>query len=272
MAVGAAGRMRRAYREHPDHQPDGGRPAQAAGRPAARAERRRRHHRRAAGAAPGGTRAGRPVPRGRAGAEAEGGRVPRGGRLADAAVEDADAADHAHHHVLDAHRRGRPGAVRRGWHAAFSRPERRRDRPRGRARAQRRRPARGGLRRGALPGAARTVPDVPPRRRRPARCGRGVRHLRRPRPARARPPGDLDGPVDLRHLDGREASSCRRDPGDGGTAPRTAPGDRRASPGIRGLRPHRPARPRTCIRVTGQARVRRRPLRLRRAGRRRSRR
>ena len=54
----------------------------------------------------------RPVPRGRAGAQIPGGRLPRGGRLADLAVEDAGAADHAHHHVLDAHRRRRPGAVR----------------------------------------------------------------------------------------------------------------------------------------------------------------
>ena len=120
VAVGAAGRVRRAYREHPDHQPDGGRPVQAVRRPAARAERRRRHHRGADGAAPAGTRAGRPVPRRRTGPEATGGRLPRGGRLADLAVEDAGAADDARDHVLDAHRRRRPGPVRGGRHATLS--------------------------------------------------------------------------------------------------------------------------------------------------------
>ena len=93
MAVGAAGRVRRADREYPDHQPDGGGPAQAVRRPAARAERRRRHHRGADCAAPGGAGACRPVPCGRAGAQIPGGRLPGGRRLADLAVEDAGAAD-----------------------------------------------------------------------------------------------------------------------------------------------------------------------------------
>ena len=52
------------------------------------------------------------------------------------------------------------------------------------------------------PGA---VPDVPPRRPCPARCGRRVRHLRRAGSAGTGPAGDLDGPVDLRDLHGREA-------------------------------------------------------------------
>ena len=64
-----------------------------------------------------GTGACRAVPRGRAGAQTPGG-LPRGGRLADVAVEDAGAADHAHHHVLDADRRRRPGAVRSGFYRA----------------------------------------------------------------------------------------------------------------------------------------------------------
>ena len=71
-----------------------------------------------------GTGAGRPLPRRRAGAEAAGGRLPRGGRLADVAVEDAGPADDARDHVLDAHRRGRPGAVRGCRHSALDRPGR----------------------------------------------------------------------------------------------------------------------------------------------------
>ena len=129
VAVGPAGRVRRADREHPDHQPDGGRAAQAVHRPAARPERRRRDHRRAARAAQAGPGAGRPVPRRRAGAQAPGGRLPRGGRLADLAMEDAGAADHAYRHVLDARRRRRPGAVRGRRHAALGGPGHRGARP-----------------------------------------------------------------------------------------------------------------------------------------------
>ena len=49
-----------------------------------------------------------PVPARRAGAQAAGRRLHRGRRLADAAVEDAHAAGHAHPDVLDADRGGRP--------------------------------------------------------------------------------------------------------------------------------------------------------------------
>ena len=73
---------------------------------------------------------------------------------------------------------------------------------------------------GPLPGPTEPVPDVPPRRRRPARRGRRVRHLRRsrparPRPARPRPDRDLDRPDHLGHLHGREARPRGRDPGNG---------------------------------------------------------
>ena len=245
MAVGAAGRVRRADREHADHQPDGGGPAQAVRGPAARPERRRRHHRGPDGAAPGGARACRAVPRGRAGAEAPGGRLPRGGRLADVAVEDAGAADHARHHVLDAHRRRRPGAVRRGRHPALRAARPGGDRPGRAARPQRRQPARRGVRGGTLPGAARALPDVPPRRRRPARRGRRVRHLRRPRPAGTGSDRDLDGSAGLGHLHGREARPRRRDPADGQPPCQPARRDRGPRPRVRRLRPDHP--PRTLL-------------------------
>src|SRR5580658_1955370 len=243
VAVGALDRVRRADRQHPHHQPDGRRPAQAGPPPGGPGQRRRRPQPPGARAAPPGTRAGRPVPRRRAGAQAQGGRLPRGGRLADLAVEDAGPAASAHGHVLDAHRRRRPGAVRGRRHAALGRPGHRRARPGRPARTQRGQPARRALRPGPIPRAAGPVPDLPPRRRGPARRGRRMRHLRRPRPAGAGPPGDLDRPGQFGHIHGRETSSRRGDPGNGRPPPAAARADRGASPGLRGLRPDRATAP-----------------------------